>query len=229
MEKQDQSSRAVVELTKAAVARVDPALFTRYKGGWPEAIGLSLWDAVYSMSAHYSGVERGVVNLAERLRADGVSTDSLRAVAELDEDVVVGIMGRGRVAPGKSASTTKAAAAREAARRIGELGVDTADELRTRASEKEGISEVLRAYTSVYGLGKVTGEYFLMLLGVPGLKADRMLTEFVSRAAGRPVSSGSARAVLAEVYEELVADKALDASLIQFDHGIWLHQRSAAS
>lgn len=41
---------------------------------------------------------------------------------------------------------------------------------------------VIRAYTSVKGLGLVTAEYFLMHLGVDGVKADRMIVRFVNRA-----------------------------------------------
>lgn len=34
----------------------------------------------------------------------------------------------------------------------------------------------------MHGLGKVTAEYLLMLLGVPGLKADVMILRFVNDA-----------------------------------------------
>src|SRR5699024_505152 len=45
-----------------------------------------------------------------------------------------------------------------------------------------GEETVTQAYTSVKGLGPVTAEYFQMHLGVPGVKADRMIIRFVDRA-----------------------------------------------
>lgn len=60
-----------------------------------------------------------------------------------------------------------------------------------------------RAYTDVRGLGDVTYEYFTMLLGQPGVKADTMVRGFVDAALKeqrmRPVSADEARELVAAV------------------------------
>ncbi|SDR88807.1 hypothetical protein [Corynebacterium timonense] len=220
-------------LTRTAVEGIDDELFTRYKGGWPHEIGIALWDAVYSMSARYSGVKAGLARLRDGLHERGMSTDSLSVVAHLDERVVIEAMGAGRVAPGRPRSTTKAAAAREVARRFRDVNIETAADLRSfayptgsRRPDEDRVAALIRAYSGVYGCGPVTAEYFLMLLGVPGLKADRRLVSFVSRAVGRTVSSREARRLLVDVYETLAEEGACKATLLEFDHAIWLHETS---
>jgi len=157
----------------------------------------------------------------------GMSSDSLQVVAQLDEATVTKVMGLNRVAPGRTGSTTKAEAARLAASRLGALGIDSAADLRSFVAEEEdGAERILRCYTSVYGLGKVTGEYFLMLLGVPGVKADRMVNRFVERAIGRPVEPSEARALVVRVHDSLAESALSGVSLIELDHAIWLHERS---
>lgn len=206
---------------------INDELFTKHKGGWADDIGLALVDAVYSIGARYSGVELHLKDLAQQLREQGGGTDSLAVIADLPEEVIIGAMGRSRVAPGKARSTSKAAAVKEAAARLGELGVDNAAQLRGYLDDPaHSPADIYAAYTSVYGLGKVTAEYFLMLLGVPGIKADRMVTRFVARAVGRSVSPVEARRLVEQAHELLKGEKKFKrVTLTQFDHGIWLHER----
>lgn len=82
-----------------------------------------------------------------------------------------------------------------------------------------------RAYTDVKGLGDVTYEYFTMLLGQPGIKADRMIRGFVDTALKEqllaPVSANRARRIVAAVH----AAERPDVELQKFDHAIWIYQR----
>jgi hypothetical protein len=81
------------------------------------------------------------------------------------------------------------------------------------------------AYTRVHGLGKVTWEYFTMLLGHPGIKADTWITRWVSDAVGadRQLTSEHANALLKEAATELGigAGNAEPPTLTQLDHAIW--------
>lgn len=72
------------------------------------------------------------------------------------------------------------------------------------------------AYTGVHGLGWITWEYFTMLLGKPGVKADTWITSSVSTKIGEGVSSKEAHATLIAAGERLQVE-----SLTQLDHVIW--------
>ena len=61
-------------------------------------------------------------------------------------------------------------------------------------------------YTTVLGLGSVTWEYFLMLLGIPGVKADVHIRRFVERATGDEVSAGRARDLVKELARTIEVD-----------------------
>jgi hypothetical protein len=77
-----------------------------------------------------------------------------------------------------------------------------------------------RAYTSVRGLGWVTWEYFGMLLGRPGVKADRWVIQAVSNAVKRPVTPQKAREVV------LGTADALDRNPTALEHALWAFERS---
>lgn len=221
---------SALERLTAAVSDLDRDLFTRYKGGWINQIGIALWDAVYSIGSQYSGVAPRLDEMRGWLAKEGLSEDSLHVVANLPEDAVVKIMGATRVAPGRARSVTKAAAARQAAIAIAGLEIDSASDLRDYVTgHKEGsvesAKEILKTYSSVYGLGKVTGEYFLMLLGIPGVKADRMVTRFVAKAVGKPVGPEEARSLVVAAHEALSPSTLSGVSLTQLDHAIWLYTR----
>lgn len=134
-------------------------------------------------------------------------------------------MGNGKVSPGKKSEQYKSQATIQAARSFVRLGVDSAEELGQLVVEGDrGISMAKKAYVGVPGLGPVTFDYFLMLLGWPGVKADRMLTRFVREALGEPsLAPQQVRDKLLAFYEEWSL-KELH-SLVEFEHAIWLYQR----
>jgi hypothetical protein len=93
-------------------------------------------------------------------------------------------------------------------------------------------SALERAFTrTVKGVRKVTFHYFLILLGVPGVKADTMIRAFVDEAlhGEGTVGNGDETGVSAERAGDLVAAAAEDlgVSASDLDHAIWLHQREA--
>lgn len=85
-------------------------------------------------------------------------------------------------------------------------------------------SEMKRDYTGVRGLGWVTFEYFSMLLGGPGVKADTMITRFVNNAlvlaSLEKVDDRQARALVIDAYCETKQAE----TLTHFEHAIWLYQ-----
>lgn len=138
----------------------------------------------------------------------------------LDEAEIRSIMGDNVVSDGKQ--TQKRSALRCAAEKILDANVQHAGDL-----AQADPAAVKRAYTSVPGLGWVTIEYFLMLLGQPGIKADTMITRFVNAALREEnlptVNARGAHEILKTVYAE--TDAARDLGLTGFDHTIWSWQR----
>lgn len=109
---------------------------------------------------------------------------------------------------------TKASAIQEAAQNLVSVGVVAAQDLEgTNLDHKE-------AYTKVHGLGAVTWEYFCMLLGTPGVKADTWIVAAVSRALGRQVSPQEARQIV------IGAAEALETNPTELDHALWTYERS---
>ncbi|RCS91642.1 hypothetical protein CIK61_17760 [Brevibacterium aurantiacum] len=94
------------------------------------------------------------------------------------------------------------------------------------AADHETMKDV---YTGVIGLGPVTFEYFSMLLGVPGVKADTMIVRYVNnalRAAGHEAVIGKvARTLVIEVFDALQKGE----SLTHFEHALWRFQSDQTS
>ena len=139
---------------------------------WGNDAGLALLDAVFGASCRDNAVLRRVSGTARELERRGLRIDSLREVAALDENFLAEFMGRARLTPGRRRRGSRAEAARAAAGRIAALGVDTAADVRAYARRAGGAEDILRSYSSVAGLGRVSGERFLALLGAAGPVAE---------------------------------------------------------
>ncbi|MGO1629791.1 MAG: hypothetical protein ACTHX2_13345 [Microbacterium sp.] len=120
---------------------------------------------------------------------------------------------------GVTGSQTKAACVIEAAEALLALepSIVTADDLLSADPYA-----VKKAYTGVDGLGWVTCEYFQMLLGKPGVKADRMIVRFVNAALTKAgldeVGAREARDLVMQSHE---TDSRGAESLTHYEHAIW--------
>lgn len=204
----------------AEIAKIDDDKFEKPDYGWPDDVSVALVDAVFSIRATYNSdvPGKGVLNRLRAFRTEHPDTrNDLRALVELGPDAITRTMGHGKTAGGGKSEAVIAAA-----RALVDLPspIVTADDVRDANS-----IDVARAYTSVHGLGKVTCEYFLMLLGKPGVKADRMIVGFVNAALEAAdlgqVGRDEARALVVAAYE---AEPRGD-SLSVYDHAIWLQKR----
>ena len=186
-----------------------------WPGGYPGHVELALIDAVLSIRARYgnspdTGVRAGVRAYRDRVADSADDLGRLAADSSLGE-----LLTRQRLPGGLS----KVDGIQEAARRLTGAGfVSSSDFMNASAGE---LSKAKSAYIGVKGLGWVTYEYFLMLLGRPGVKADRHIRAFVSTALnGRNVSSQEAHSLVLAV-----ADRMPDLEPQDLDHAIWRHQR----
>ncbi|GLI29531.1 MULTISPECIES: hypothetical protein [Brachybacterium] len=206
-----------VQALVAEVAKLDDAEFTAYSGGWKGNIGTALVDAVFSIRARYQAEDpaKGVIG---RLRAFNEkhpeAMNDLSALASLGEQELIDIMGRG--VTGKQTKAACVVEAAEALRALEPAIVTAADLL---AADPYAVK---KAYTGVDGLGWVTCEYFQMLLGKPGVKADRMIVRFVNAALARAgfdeVGPSEAHGLVAQAFE--INDRGA-ASLTHYEHAIW--------
>lgn len=185
-------------------------------GGWPDEVGMALIDAVFSIRAKYRAVTpgRGVYGRARAFHAaHSEARDDLRALVDVGDQRIREFMGdsetRGRLKP---------TCVVEAAQELLALTPPVITAVDARAAGQEVL---MRAYSSVPDLGRVTAEYFTMLLGFPGVKPDTMVVRFVNAA----LAADGLPAVNKSLARELViaahADDPRGATLTQFEHAIW--------
>lgn len=80
--------------------------------------------------------------------------------------------------------------------------------------------EMKRVCTRVRGLGWVMFKYFSMLLGVPGVKADTMITRFINNTLApdgiAATDSDEASGLVTDMYNEMEKGEALT----HFEHAV---------
>lgn len=219
-------TREEIAAVVTAVEEIPAELLGRYEGSRENEVTTALIDAVFSIRARYDSVTPGlgVSGRLSTFRAEHAGAlDDLQALIEIGTEEVARIMGNG-----KTSQRSKASAVIEAARALVSAGIGASADLREKAtSGPEGYRAVKSGYTGVHGLGKVTFEYLMMLVGVPGVKSDVMITRFVAHALGEDeISSGRAHALVVGAHEEMRTRAGFTQNLTAFDHAIWLHQRT---
>ena len=107
-----------------------------------------------------------------------------------------------------------------AAQLLQRSGVRTKEDLSSALASSNERDRIKSEWLALPGQRSgLTWRYFLMNSGMPGVKADRMITRWVSRAVDRTVSSKEAEAILLGVAEEMGVDAA------HLDHAVWAAQR----
>lgn len=210
-------SAAQIDALVAEAAKLDDEEFTAYGEGWTGNVGTALIDAVFSIRAQYEAKDptKGVIGRLRTFNAKhSEAMNDLSSLMALVETELRDIMGRGVTGP-----QTKAACVIEAAEALLALepSIVTADDLVSADSYA-----VKKAYTGVDGLGWVTCEYFQMLLGKPGVKADRMIVRFVNAALTKAgpdeVGPHEARELVVEAHK---MDDRGAKTLTHYEHAIW--------
>jgi hypothetical protein len=182
-----------------------------WRGGWPGSIEAALIDAALSIRARYGSETTGVRAAVRRWRdanPDRPSLDDLDVLAATASDVLASVLDNRQVLSG---GASKPDAIKAAASALAAAGVRHASDLDASNTAHRA------AYTGVRGLGPVTWEYLLMLLGHPGVKADTWIRRFVADAIGREPEASEAGSLVK------AAATALSVEPTDLDHAIWRH------
>ena len=196
-------------------------IWPRYPGGYPGEVEAALLDSVFSLSAVYGSPKSGARAVVARWRKHvDRPLDSLSAlVADVDraggpEEFRAILKNNAIAVPNAKDQPTKAAAVYGVARTLTEFGVDGADDVRAKnADDPKGM---YRAITKERGVGEAGATYFLMLLGIQGVKADVMIRRFVAKALGvSHVEPSQSRDFV------VAAASALGVDLLSLDYALW--------
>lgn len=207
-------------------ARIHSALgpreeWTRFPGGWPNEIEAALLDAIFSSNARYGTKGSGVRAVIGRWRShvDGRKLDSLHGLSETPTETLIEALDNRQRVPGRDPDRPrKGEAVKAVAKNLVDAGITNTATLDDIIKGEE--ERVRRTFTAISGVGDVTFSYFLMLLGYPDVKADRMICRFVADALGRDsIDSTSARRLIREVAVRMKMDPR------DLDHATWQWQR----
>lgn len=176
--------------------------------GWPGNVELSLIDAVLSIRARYGvSADTGVRGAIKRYKSESgrTSWDDLAALAKVDVAWLERVLENRQ----KTGGVPKAQAIVSAAQRLAQVGVVSSKDVDRNSSEQR------KAYCGTRGLGPVTWQYFLILVGHDGVKPDTLLTRFVEDAIGRKPEAHTVTRMVTE------AAKRLGVPAAALDHSIW--------
>jgi hypothetical protein len=223
----DAGKNDVEKVTARITSHLGPPSEWWWPGGWPGDIEAALVDAVFLARAVYRSKNgKGIYANVAAWRAGRDRTDwSLdELIAEIDGmgvDAWAGHFGNRQHSPTRPPSApggpSKAATVREAAGALREQGINTATDIGLGNTET-----AQRVLAAVPGIGRGTANYFLMLLGAPGARPDRMVHRFLRDAAGHAFSDAQAESAVIAAAERLSVQPHVLA------HAIWRYESSKA-
>lgn len=197
-----------------------------------DGLALCVLDSIYSTGNRYSSVIRMLqryqqarVNEGGDPQSDGPS-DLLSAAERwggMDGFVArTGYKWRVSTQPG---APFKAVAALGAARVLQRAGFETVADVRSALTDRDTqpSAPVKKEWVRLPGQRSgLTWTYFLMLAGVPGVKADRMVVRYVSRALGREADPRESALLVAALADQH------GVSQTRLDHAIWRKESGRA-
>lgn len=214
----DNGLSSVIENHVRSTIGVSEREWARWPGGWLGDIESALIDAVFSARARYGGVHAALLRWQGSRDTEQPSLP--RLAAEISETGVTewaAAFGNRQKSPGRPsnapAGSSKAATVLDACAHLQRAGIRVAADINV-ANANSVRSELLK----VSGVGYATANYFMILLGAPGVKPDRMIHRFLTDASGQKLSDANAEALIRDVANTLsVAPHVLD-------HAIWRYE-----
>ena len=226
------SATAPVEPIEMLLERIkvlgDPA-------GWPaattyESVALAIIDSLWSIGVRYTGV-RNVIARYRAFRSRYGADANQDTPADLADviDAASGPEAFAEIVANRQRTSSRGGILKAEAVRLATdvlIGAGIMVPVDVVSATPEQLMEVRERWTAIRGQGSgLSWDYFLMLTGRPGVKADRMVRRFVADALGcdeHDVSQSDAH--------ELVTEAAglLGLSVSQLDFAIWLDQSGNA-
>lgn len=207
------------------VETIGPAsTWPKWREGWRDRADLALLDSVYSTRQRYETTVLPRVKEWER-RFPAARYSGLEYLAGIDEYEIRKVFG-GNVLPGVRipgfrTGRRKSEGVKEIARRLcsPEVGLKSAEQIRDAVS-KDGLNHVERLLQETKGVGPATSRYFLMLLGVDGVKVDSLLGSWVRAQMGNSdLKNEEITELVSRVAIEKFGRKATD-----LDYAIWKYE-----
>jgi hypothetical protein len=204
--------------------------------GWPAAttygsLALAVLDSLWSIGVRYTGVRNVIARYRTfRLRdggdADQDTPEDLAAVIDAaggPETFAVEVVAN-RQRTSSRGGALKAEAVRLAVDVLIDAGIRVPSDVASATPDQ--LIDVRDRWTAIRGQGSgLSWDYFLMLTGRQGVKADRMIRRFVADALicdEQEISPADAHQLVTE------AAALLGLSVSQLDFAIWLHQSGNA-
>jgi len=204
-----------------------PSAWGEWPGGWAGDIEAALVDAVFSARAVYRskrgrGVRAQVVAWGATRKRHSFTLDALASeIIAVGPSAWAKTFGNEQRSPSRSEAApggpSKAATVLEAADVLVAVGVSKAAQI-----NESNVTEVKQTLRSVPGVGYATTNYFLMLLGRPGVKPDRMVHRFLEEACGHRFTDARADQVVTDAATEL------GVQANELDHAIWKYESELA-
>ena len=205
---------------REASARLAVLLNEKFHGnwstpdGWPGEADSSLIDSVFSTRAKYEVV---VKPLVERFRKSTLRDPkgSLATLAQVSSKDLMDVICNKQLVPGRSPNRLlKVDAVRSVATELVSRNWSTPAQITDAAITFP--AEFRSAFIKTSGVGQAQYSYFLMLLGIPGVKPDTLVTAWVERELElSSVSQKDIQRIVMGAAREL----GVDATTV--DHTIW--------
>lgn len=190
--------------------------------GYPNSLALATIDSIQSINLSYTAVTNVIKRYRGYRKVDANSDGSRELLTTFSglgsTQAWIDQIGTYNRVYGSKKAAYKAEVIRQAAQLLVNHRIFNVSDF--HALEKMRLEEVRRAWCALPSQSSgLSWTYFMMLLGIEGVKADRMIRSYVARALGRAdVSAEDAAALVTEV----AAKKNWRA--IDLDHEIWLVQ-----
>ena len=211
---------------REASARLAVLLNEKFHGnwsspdGWPGEADSSLIDSVFSTRAKYEVV---VKPLVERFRKSTLCDPkgSLATLAQVSAKDLMDVVCNKQLVPGRSPNRLlKVDAVRAVATELVSRNWSTPAQILDAATTFP--AEFRSAFIKTSGVGQAQYAYFLMLLGIPGVKPDTLVTAWVERELKlSSVSQKDIQRIVIEAARKI----GIDATTV--DHTIWSEESKA--
>jgi hypothetical protein len=209
-----------------ASRRLASLLIHRFDGkwttpdGWPGEADSSLVDSIFSTRAKYEVVVRPLV---ERFRESELRdpSGSLATLASVSSEALMNVVKNRQNVPGRSPDRlSKVDAVRAVASLLVAQKWSTPSQIIDAAITFP--KEFRATFIKTSGVGQAQYSYFLMLLGIPGVKPDTLVTAWVERELGlSSVSQKDIQRIVVEAAQQI----SIDATTV--DHTIWSEESKA--